>query len=195
MNSFIASSAGLEFAADAARSVCFGASPYLQGYASGIFAARKKRESVWRKGYFFRTKRQSPGPRVITYPAVFAKCGNRSDRAGSSSPWHNVVTESCIKCKYTDCVDVCPVDCFREGPNMLVIDPEECIDCTLCVPECPVERFLPRMTSRRAACSRCTPPDRSPACWALAKAVDRAHVDAVGVLALDAALGDDVMPW
>ncbi len=50
-----------------------------------------------------------------------------------------VVTESCIKCKYTDCVDVCPVDCFREGPNMLVIDPEECIDCTLCVAECPVE--------------------------------------------------------
>ena len=50
-----------------------------------------------------------------------------------------VVTEACIKCKYTDCVDVCPVDCFREGPNMLVIDPEECIDCTLCVAECPVE--------------------------------------------------------
>ena len=42
-----------------------------------------------------------------------------------------VVTESCIKCKYTDCVDVCPVDCFREGPNMLVIDPDECIDCTV----------------------------------------------------------------
>ena len=50
-----------------------------------------------------------------------------------------VVTEACIKCKYTDCVDVCPVDCFHEGPNMLVIDPDECIDCTLCVPECPVE--------------------------------------------------------
>jgi ferredoxin len=49
-----------------------------------------------------------------------------------------VVTESCIKCKYTDCVEVCPVDCFREGPNMLVIDPEECIDCALCEPECPV---------------------------------------------------------
>lgn len=49
-----------------------------------------------------------------------------------------VVTESCIKCKYTDCVDVCPVDCFHEGPNCLVIDPEECIDCTLCEPECPV---------------------------------------------------------
>lgn len=50
-----------------------------------------------------------------------------------------VVTENCIKCKFTDCVDVCPVDCFHEGPNMLVIDPEECIDCTLCEPECPVE--------------------------------------------------------
>ena len=50
-----------------------------------------------------------------------------------------VVTDSCIKCKYTDCVDVCPVDCFHEGPNFLVIDPEECIDCTLCVAECPVE--------------------------------------------------------
>lgn len=48
-----------------------------------------------------------------------------------------VVTESCIKCKYTDCVDVCPVDCFHEGPNFLVIDPGECIDCTLCVAECP----------------------------------------------------------
>jgi ferredoxin len=50
-----------------------------------------------------------------------------------------VVTESCIKCKYKDCVEVCPVDCFHEGPNFLVIDPEECIDCTLCEPECPVE--------------------------------------------------------
>ncbi len=53
-----------------------------------------------------------------------------------------VITESCIKCKYTDCVDVCPVDCFREGPNMLVIDPDECIDCTLCVAECPVEAIF-----------------------------------------------------
>jgi ferredoxin len=48
-----------------------------------------------------------------------------------------VVTENCIKCKYTDCVDVCPVDCFKEGPNFLVIDPTECIDCAVCVPECP----------------------------------------------------------
>ena len=53
-----------------------------------------------------------------------------------------VVTESCIKCKYTDCVEVCPVDCFHEGPNFLVIDPEECIDCTLCEPECPVEAIF-----------------------------------------------------
>jgi ferredoxin len=50
----------------------------------------------------------------------------------------HIVTESCIKCKYTDCVDVCPVDCFHEGPNMLVIDPDECIDCAVCIPECPV---------------------------------------------------------
>lgn len=53
-----------------------------------------------------------------------------------------VVTENCIKCKYSDCVDVCPVDCFREGPNFLVIDPDECIDCTLCVAECPAEAIF-----------------------------------------------------
>jgi len=53
-----------------------------------------------------------------------------------------VVTENCIQCKYTDCVDVCPVDCFVEGPNFLAIDPEECIDCTLCVAECPVEAIF-----------------------------------------------------
>lgn len=53
-----------------------------------------------------------------------------------------VVTESCISCKYTDCVDVCPVDAFREGPNFLVIDPAECIDCAVCVPECPVNAIF-----------------------------------------------------
>ena len=53
-----------------------------------------------------------------------------------------VVTESCIKCKLTDCVEVCPVDCFHEGPNMLVIDPEECINYTLYEPECPVEAIF-----------------------------------------------------
>ena len=58
-----------------------------------------------------------------------------------------VVNENCIKCKYTDCVEVCPVDCFHEGPNMLVIDPEECIDCTLCEPECPVDAILSEAVS------------------------------------------------
>ena len=53
-----------------------------------------------------------------------------------------VVTENCIKCKYTDCVEVCPVDCFHEGPNFLVIDPDECIDCTLCEPECPINAIF-----------------------------------------------------
>ena len=53
-----------------------------------------------------------------------------------------VVTESCIKCKYTDCVEVCPVDCFYEGPEFLVIDPDECIDCAACVAECPVEAIF-----------------------------------------------------
>ena len=50
----------------------------------------------------------------------------------------HVVTDACIRCKYTDCVAVCPVDCFREGPGFLVIDPDECIDCAVCIPECPV---------------------------------------------------------
>jgi ferredoxin len=53
-----------------------------------------------------------------------------------------VVTENCIRCKYTDCVEVCPVDCFHEGPNFLTIDPEECIDCSLCEPECPAEAIF-----------------------------------------------------
>jgi ferredoxin len=50
----------------------------------------------------------------------------------------HVVTDACVRCKYTDCVDVCPVDCFKEGPSFLVIDPDECIDCAVCIPECPV---------------------------------------------------------
>ncbi|MFV0492899.1 MAG: ferredoxin FdxA [Pseudorhodobacter sp.] len=54
-----------------------------------------------------------------------------------------VVVESCIKCKYTDCVEVCPVDCFYEGENMLVIHPDECIDCGVCEPECPVDAIKP----------------------------------------------------
>jgi len=55
----------------------------------------------------------------------------------------HVVGEPCINCKFTDCVAVCPVDCFHEGVNFLVIDPEVCIDCGLCVPECPVQAIVP----------------------------------------------------
>jgi ferredoxin len=54
-----------------------------------------------------------------------------------------VVTDNCIKCKYTDCVEVCPVDAFHEGPNFLVINPDECIDCTLCETECPINAIYP----------------------------------------------------
>ncbi len=54
-----------------------------------------------------------------------------------------VVTEACIRCKYMDCVEVCPVDCFYEGENMLVIHPDECIDCGVCEPECPPEAIVP----------------------------------------------------
>ena len=54
----------------------------------------------------------------------------------------HLVTDNCIKCKHTDCVDVCPVDCFYEGPDFLVINPDECIDCAVCIPECPVDAIV-----------------------------------------------------
>jgi len=54
----------------------------------------------------------------------------------------HLVTDNCIQCKYTDCVEVCPVDCFYEGPNFLAINPDECIDCGVCIPECPVEAIV-----------------------------------------------------
>jgi ferredoxin len=62
--------------------------------------------------------------------------------SGRENPMAFVVLENCIKCKYTDCVEVCPVDCFYEGPNFLVIHPDECIDCALCEPECPADAIL-----------------------------------------------------
>lgn len=58
-----------------------------------------------------------------------------------------VVTDACIRCKYTDCVEVCPVDCFYEGENMLIINPDECIDCGVCEPECPAEAIHPESDS------------------------------------------------
>lgn len=64
-----------------------------------------------------------------------------------------VVTENCIKCKYQDCVEVCPVDCFYEGENFLVINPDECIDCGVCEPECPAEAIVPDSDPQAAAWS------------------------------------------
>jgi ferredoxin len=78
---------------------------------------------------------------IVRTTGTAAHFGRMTDHGGVQAMTY-VVTESCIRCKYTDCVDVCPVDCFREGPNFLVIDPEECIDCTLCVAECPVEAIF-----------------------------------------------------
>jgi ferredoxin len=63
-------------------------------------------------------------------------------------PMTFVVTDVCILCKYTDCVEVCPVDCFYEGENMLVINPDECIDCGVCEPECPIDAILPDTDER-----------------------------------------------
>ncbi|AOX16402.1 ferredoxin FdxA [Kozakia baliensis] len=62
-----------------------------------------------------------------------------------------VVTENCIRCKYTDCVEVCPVDCFYAGENFLVINPDECIDCGVCEPECPAEAIVPDSDDRAGA--------------------------------------------
>lgn len=73
--------------------------------------------------------------------APYPRGSNRINPEFTKAMTH-VVTESCIKCRYTDCVDVCPVDCFRKGPNFLVIDPDECIDCAVCIPECPVNAIF-----------------------------------------------------
>ena len=63
-----------------------------------------------------------------------------------------IVDENCIKCKLMDCVEVCPVDCFYEGENMLVIKPEECIDCGVCEPECPVNAIEPDTSNEGSKC-------------------------------------------
>ena len=77
--------------------------------------------------------------------ALHATVKNASKRSNcwSIALMTYVVTENCIKCKYMDCVEVCPVDCFYEGENMLVIHPDECIDCGVCEPECPAEAIKP----------------------------------------------------
>ena len=79
-----------------------------------------------------------PQFRLRQRPALATPARTPYSFALSSKNMTHVVTEACINCKYTDCVDVCPVDCFKEGPNFLTIDPDECIDCAVCIPECPV---------------------------------------------------------
>jgi ferredoxin len=69
--------------------------------------------------------------------------GSRARKKFRSAEMAYVVTDNCIKCKFMDCVEVCPVDCFYVGENMLVIHPDECIDCGVCVPECPAEAIFP----------------------------------------------------
>jgi ferredoxin len=88
----------------------------------------------------FRGPVEKPAPLGRSYHRC-ADLNWRPDHWTGTMPF--VVTENCIKCKYTDCVEVCPVDCFHEGPNFLVIDPDECIDCTLCEPECPINAIYP----------------------------------------------------
>jgi NAD-dependent dihydropyrimidine dehydrogenase PreA subunit len=77
-------------------------------------------------------------PKPIRAPVSDVRGESREDRDMTY-----LVTDNCIKCKYTDCVEVCPVDCFYEGENMLVIHPDECIDCGVCEPECPAEAIKP----------------------------------------------------
>jgi ferredoxin len=83
-------------------------------------------------------------------------CGRRRGRpdrpfSDQEQPMTYVVTENCIKCKYMDCVEVCPVDCFYVGENMLVIHPDECIDCGVCEPECPAEAIVPDSDDKATA--------------------------------------------
>mgnify|MGYP002785727783 CR=1 FL=1 len=89
---------------------------------------------------------------MIRRAAVGSPRGSAGDQAGRAvrvAAWGDgvpmtfVVTDNCIACKYTDCVEVCPVDCFYEGENMLVIHPDECIDCGVCEPECPADAIKP----------------------------------------------------
>src|SRR3569833_4370487 len=84
-----------------------------------------------------------PAARPINIVARgFARGAKGAFNSSWRSPMTFVVVDYCVKCKYTDCVEVCPVDCFHEGPNFVVIDPDECIDCTLCEPECPAEAIF-----------------------------------------------------
>jgi ferredoxin len=81
---------------------------------------------------------------ALAEPARMGFAGiHRRHGAAGMMPMTYIVTENCIRCKYMDCIEVCPVDCFYEGDNMLVIHPDECIDCGVCEPECPAEAIKP----------------------------------------------------
>jgi ferredoxin len=75
--------------------------------------------------------------------AAACQCETIAKAGKTETTMTYVVTDNCIRCKYMDCVEVCPVDCFYEGENMLVINPSECIDCGVCEPECPAEAIMP----------------------------------------------------
>ena len=79
---------------------------------------------------------------VAREPGIVPRRWGRGEKQTSNGMTY-IVNENCIKCKFTDCVEVCPVDCFYEGENMLVIHPDECIDCGVCEPECPVDAIKP----------------------------------------------------
>ena len=89
-----------------------------------------------------------------------------------------VVTDACIRCKYMDCVEVCPVDCFYEGENMLVINPSECIDCGVCEPECPAEAILPDTEIRAGTVARAEHDLLGAMAQRHAQATTRRHADA-----------------
>lgn len=82
---------------------------------------------------------------ITSYIKVIQNIGDNFAKSTKRLVMAYVVTENCIKCKYTDCVEVCPVDCFYEGENMLAIDPDQCIDCGVCEPECPIEAIKPAL--------------------------------------------------
>jgi len=88
------------------------------------------------------------GPHIAPLNDLIRSSGVRD---GKGLAMTYVVTENCIKCKYMDCVEVCPVDCFYVGENMLMIHPDECIDCGVCEPECPAEAIVPDSDDRAAA--------------------------------------------
>jgi ferredoxin len=95
----------------------------------------------WRAGLPRTVKKRGAVVLVACYRA--ATIANQEAARTADFAMTYVVNENCIKCKYMDCVEVCPVDCFYEGENMLVIHPDECIDCGVCEPECPVEAIKP----------------------------------------------------